>query len=98
MQCPKCESDRVIPDVQILDHGQWMGQLTARVDANPDAIVFKGAMTSQLLGRVCGECGFVELFVQNPGALYNAWRKSTGGKAPAGDLQPVPGVATAAGR
>jgi hypothetical protein len=78
MQCPKCGSDRVIPDVHILDYGQWQGQLTARVDTNPDAIVFKGPMTSQLRGRVCGDCGFVELFVQNPGTLYKAWQKSTG--------------------
>ena len=76
MNCTKCGSDRVMPDVHILDHGQWQGQLMARVDTNPDAIVFKGAMTSRLRGRVCGDCGFVELFVDNPNTLYKAWQKS----------------------
>jgi len=79
MQCTKCGSDRVIPDVQIFDQGQYSdGHLKARVDTKPAALMFKGTITSSLRGRVCGDCGFVELFVENPASLHAAWQKQMG--------------------
>ena len=74
MECTKCGSDRVMPDIQIFDQGQHSdGQLKARIDTNPKAFLFKGTITSRLRGRICGDCGFVELFVEQPDKLFEAW-------------------------
>ena len=79
MECAKCGSARVIPDVQIVDQGEYSdGQLKARVDSKPQAILFKGAITTRLRGRVCGDCGFVELFVDEPEKLFDAWQHRSG--------------------
>lgn len=76
MECTKCGSVRVMPDVQIFDQGQYSdGHLKARIDTKPEALMFKGTITSPLRGHVCGDCGYVELFVENPAALYEAWLK-----------------------
>jgi predicted nucleic-acid-binding Zn-ribbon protein len=73
--CPKCGSNKTIPEVFIEDRGMsnvpW--SLSVRVDEKPDAFLFKGRHTDALRAWICGECGFTELYVQNPQAVYAAY-------------------------
>jgi hypothetical protein len=35
-------------------------------DLNPHAAIFKSTISARVLARVCGECGHIALFVENP--------------------------------
>jgi len=73
--CAKCGSRHVIPDADLLDQGQYSdGILQAKYDRNPSAIFRKGRALSRLVARVCARCGYVELYADDPGALYEAYR------------------------
>lgn len=73
--CVKCGSRKVIPDADLLDQGQYSdGSLKAKYDRNPSAIFRKGRSVSRLTARVCAGCGYVELYADNPEALYEAYR------------------------
>ena len=75
--CPKCGSPDVVPDVRLLDrgHANYQHDLQAQVEEHPDAWVFKGPVRSSLRARVCGRCGYTELYAQDPGALLAVHRK-----------------------
>lgn len=75
--CPKCQSSRIIPDVRILDHNYSVtGDLSVEIYESPNALLFKGAHQGKLQAKVCGWCGYTELYVENPGALYNIYQQS----------------------
>jgi predicted nucleic-acid-binding Zn-ribbon protein len=71
--CPKCQSDKIIPDVQIIDRAGHVIRLGVKVFEHPEALVFKGAHAADLRSRVCGGCGYVESYVENPQELYSAY-------------------------
>lgn len=77
-RCTRCGSTRILPYVDIKD--SWdpgiAGELSVEVHEKPQAMIFKGAVKGPLVARVCGECGFVELFVKNPAELWKAHRKN----------------------
>jgi hypothetical protein len=50
--------------------------LRIRVDADPDAILFKEAERCPLEARVCGKCGYTEFYATDPANLLEAWRRS----------------------
>lgn len=78
--CPKCDSSKIIPNVRILDRSEYGdGQLRLAVDANPDALIFKDRLHGQLVADICGDCGYVELKVENPAELYEHYRQSKDG-------------------
>jgi hypothetical protein len=64
----------LIDGVRIIDHGNLDKEydLEATVYKRPGAMLFKGAVSTPLSARVCGNCGYVELFVANPQALLAA--------------------------
>ena len=75
--CSKCSSDKVVcarlkaggpegPDVM---------DITAVVHENPEAIVFKYSHHRSLNARICGDCGYAELYIENPEAFYDAYNK-----------------------
>jgi ribosomal protein S27AE len=77
--CAKCGSERIVPSARILDrlhHSGAAGNLTLVVYESPDALIFKGAHDSDLFARVCGDCGYTELFVENPADLYEVYVNS----------------------
>lgn len=62
-----------------MDRGHYSGDagdLNLVVYANPDAMIFKGGLNSSLYARVCGDCGYTELFVENPAELYDVYLES----------------------
>ena len=73
--CPKCNSSKVIPKVDVIARGSGR-HITALVVANPKAILFPGANLSNLSARICGDCGFTEIYAENPQILYGAYIRS----------------------
>lgn len=77
--CAKCGSDRIVPNARVRDRGHLnsdAGNLTLIVYEKPDALLFKGAHQGELAARVCGDCGFTELFVEDAPELYDVYRQS----------------------
>ena len=50
--------------------------ITVSVYDHPEARVFKGAHTSTLRAQICGSCGSVESYVENPQELYGIYLAS----------------------
>jgi hypothetical protein len=73
-------SDKVIPDVPLLDAYGDMGALKkplgVEVQGKPDAWVFKDTVGGSLVARICGECGFTELHTTNFRTLYEKYQQS----------------------
>ena len=78
-KCGKCGSEKVIPDVPLLDHYGDVGAFTKKaglsVHGEPQAWVFKDTAAGHLHAAICGECGHVELRVDNFRELYEKWVK-----------------------
>jgi hypothetical protein len=76
--CAKCGSEKIIPLVSVADQGQYSdGRLKAHVGyTNPEAWIFKGAVSARLKATICGECGHTELTAEDPGALFKAYVKT----------------------
>lgn len=77
-KCAKCGSDKIIPRVSLVERGHYNvpDALTIRVDEKPDALFFKSSQTGKLYARICGNCGYVETYVDNHEELYSAYLKS----------------------
>jgi len=72
-KCAKCGSSSVIPRARVLALYQGDRELHARVDADPTATVFKKAVRSPVHAWICGQCGYVEMYADNPSELYKAF-------------------------
>ena len=73
--CSKCNSTKVIPRARIVDRGSNNAamDLCVQVYENPEAWVFKGTHEGQLSARICGDCGYVETYVENSAELYEVF-------------------------
>ena len=77
--CAKCGSERVIPSVGIVDQGQYSdGGLKAEIIGNPCALFFRNQMFGKIRADICGQCGHLELRVENPEDLYEHYLESLG--------------------
>jgi RNA polymerase subunit RPABC4/transcription elongation factor Spt4 len=78
--CPRCGSDKLIPQVPLLDHygdtGTWSDQAEVQVHGTPQAWVFKDTVAGKLSVRICGACGHAELQVSNFHELYEKYKAS----------------------
>lgn len=76
-RCASCGSDAVIPDAFTFDGKSvlngWVGSFGVGVFGNPDATIRKDPATSRAAYRVCGDCGFVMLFADDPRALWDGY-------------------------
>jgi predicted nucleic-acid-binding Zn-ribbon protein len=76
--CPKCGSADLIENGRIdISSGGYSQayDFTVTVQKHPDAVLFKGVVSSKLRAWVCGACGFTELYVNNPQKLLEAFRQ-----------------------
>ena len=73
-RCLKCGSDGMIPDVRVIDRGESNGRqpVDLGLATKPDAVLFKGEVRVETVARVCGDCGFVEVYATDPAALWDA--------------------------
>jgi hypothetical protein len=76
--CPKCGASRWIPRVRIVDQGQY-SDLLVIVHGNPKALIFKESLFGHLRANICGNCGHVELTVDNAPELYDRYSQSCDG-------------------
>ena len=81
----RCGSAGIVPGVRVMGRASHGGEydLGVRVDADPDAFVFKEAMPSYsrrlCVARwnpVCDRCTYTEFYPVDPAALFGAWRRS----------------------
>jgi hypothetical protein len=75
LRCIRCGSEEIIPRVRVLDRdeGGTHRDLQVEVQRRPNAMLFKRPERSKISARVCGGCGFTELYVEAPRALYRAY-------------------------
>ena len=78
-KCSSCGSEDVMRNVKVVDHGElnMKQDLAIEVHGNPDAWIFKESRKGVLNANVCGQCGKVELSVDNPRELWEIY-KGTG--------------------
>jgi len=69
--CPKCGSKDVHIGAQMNDYVEYVAPKPASIRAyeNPSAMIFKGARDVQVVADVCTDCGFIELYAENPEKL-----------------------------
>lgn len=73
--CLKCNSEKIIPNAMVLDTGQYAeGYLQIAFDEHPDALVFKQRMKSAVRVNVCGNCGYLEFYAEQPGLIFQAYQ------------------------
>ena len=77
INCSKCQSDKLIPNVHIRDYGDYNSnnQLSVEIYEKPDAWILKGTYEGPLNAWVCGNCGYTELYVENPHELYSKYQE-----------------------
>ena len=72
--CAKCSSSKIIPKARIIDSdGDFRWDLTIEVYEDPSAFIFRGTHKEKMFARICGACGYVETYVENPQELYSAY-------------------------
>jgi hypothetical protein len=77
MLCPNCQSENVIPDVEIFGNRfDRSSTVAVRVQKDPAAIVFTGSVFSDLRARVCGNCGHTTLHAVDHKDLWQAHQKA----------------------
>ena len=61
----------MIADAKVIDRGDYSAQhdLSVATYRKPQALLFKGQVTTTVSAWVCGTCGFVELYADNPGSI-----------------------------
>ncbi len=76
--CPKCNSHEIVENLPMIEHGHlnYRMDFSLIVDTKPEALVFSGAVKSQLYAWVCAQCGYVELYTTHPEALLEAQRQA----------------------
>jgi hypothetical protein len=63
------------PHVELLEGDNPTGRLVLRIYGNPNALLFKDRLYSELRAEVCGECGHTELRVVNPREFYEKYQE-----------------------
>jgi hypothetical protein len=74
--CPDCGAKEIMTGVTVEDKHDHLDvrEVELYIDQNPDAILFKERIRSTLNACVCGRCGYVELHVADPSALWAAYQ------------------------
>ena len=77
-KCSKCGSEKQIIGVTVKDQGQYSdGQLKAQVGfLHPEAAIFRGRTYARFRANICGDCGYTELYAEEPALLFEAYSKT----------------------
>ncbi len=82
MMCVVCRSERIIPMATIGNRPETFagpGLATSEpaivIHTNPQATLMKKPVYGRIHAWVCGECGHMQLFADNPQALYAAYEQ-----------------------
>jgi hypothetical protein len=77
-ECRSCHSRDLLEKVplQSRGHNGAYQPLSAVVFERPEARIFKRAHRTKLHARICGRCGLVEIYADEPEALYAAHQRA----------------------
>ena len=70
--CPKCGAAEILEGVRIEPVGG--GAQEVRATVAPTSGMVRKTTGSKLRAWICGECGFTELYVEEPATLAERWR------------------------
>ncbi|MGC9467051.1 MAG: hypothetical protein ACP5HS_00535 [Anaerolineae bacterium] len=71
--CPSCRSTRIIPNADAVE----TGDLTIRIYERPD-LALRGIRHYPLKAWVCADCGFTQLYVNQPDELAASYQRYLG--------------------
>lgn len=74
-ECPECGSDKIVRGAK-LRPGESVMKVNVVVFENPDALLFKNAVSSRVKVSICGDCGFIRAYAEEPGQLWIAYKTS----------------------
>jgi hypothetical protein len=76
-ECPKCGSQEIIDNAQLPDKFSCETASTSvvRLITRPNAFFFKGPVDFKLKPYICGCCGYLESYVDEPERLAAQARK-----------------------
>ena len=74
-ECPECGSDKIIKGGK-LRPGESVLKVNVVVFENPDALVFKSAVSSGVNATICGNCGFIRAYAEEPRQLWVTYQTS----------------------
>ena len=69
----KCGSDKIIDDIQIIDHGHAGIKRKLSFKIPIKGGMFKRSIQGAILPRLCGSCGNIELYVDDFQAIWNKY-------------------------
>ena len=77
--CPKCGSSDVIADAKGIDRAHYnaVTELSVGTFRKPEALLFKGRLTSTLSAWVCADCGYVEFYADSPKSIKTETQKTS---------------------
>ncbi len=70
-RCPKCASDHMM-DGSYVSSAEG-SRVIVGVERHPDLGPLPQTASTRVHASVCGSCGFVELYADQPAELYNAY-------------------------
>jgi hypothetical protein len=71
--CLRCRSTKIFPSATV--HG-YQARIWAEVETKPDALIMRGTATRKLNARICGECGHVELVLEDARELWTMYQQN----------------------
>ena len=75
--CLKCGSDQMIDGAYVADTLEE--GVTARVARKPEAKLFKGVVGVAVESKICGRCGYIEMYAEDPAKLWEAYQEALRG-------------------
>lgn len=76
--CLVCGSHKIIPNLPLRDAEYYPSQShKVTVESKPTAILFRGSVSGQVLGYVCGNCGYIAFFAEYHEELYDAYKQAS---------------------
>ena len=73
-KCPKCNSTQIVAGAIAVDHIDGINSHASQVafEANPQAWLLRGRVSTPIAAWVCGECGYIEYYADDPRDLLDA--------------------------
>lgn len=73
-KCPKCGSGDVIANAKVIDRAHYgaESELSVATFRKPEAVLFKGQLTTTLSAWICADCGYAEFYAASPQSIKTA--------------------------
>ena len=75
-KCPECDSEKIIEAAKVIDYGKQMADygFKVAVDGDPNALIFKERVYSDVEAKICADCGYIRFFAISPRKLWTAYQ------------------------